>query len=210
MSVSCLCRVLPEQTDRGREKEMLMNGCCLLISDVAENAANPSNVTLDMLPGAAEAQHVRILMTHPHATNGKIDEEFVYGIREIFALASRMDTAVGDCKEAANSQDARDKYFLLPVHEFEVEMAEKINSIEEDVLLRSRTLGNKTKQLIDSRPLAETCVSEKEEFKKRAEALEEETTALHASLLSDSLTPRGGSNPVQLGYLPGTSEAGTI
>ncbi|KAL8273504.1 hypothetical protein Esti_002570 [Eimeria stiedai] len=39
-------------------------------NDIVETQANPSNVTLDALPGPP-AQHVRILMTHPHTANGK-------------------------------------------------------------------------------------------------------------------------------------------
>lgn len=172
-----------------------------LLRDMIETQANPSNATLDMLPGPS-AQHVRILLTHPHSSSGKVGEEYVYGIREVYALASRMDTAVADCKEAANSDDARDKYFLLPIHEFDSEIAAKMESLEEDVLSRSRALSKKTKNLISSMTRANTCVAEKQGFSKQLVSLGETCSSLKGELLTLTQGKSMGDVP-QLGYLHG-------
>lgn len=147
---------------------------------------------------------MRILMTHPHTTNGKVGDQYVYGIREVYALASRLDSAVGDCKEAANSEDARDKYFLLPVHEFDSEIAAKMDSLEEDVLRRSRTLGKKTKLAADSLDRAKNCVAEKEKLKTQTQALAATAATLQGELLKLSFKTQGRDER-ELGYLPGDS-----
>lgn len=149
-------------------------------------------------------QHVRILMTHPHTTNGKVGDQYVYGLREVYALASRLDSAVGDCKEAANSEDARDKYFLLPVHEFDSEIAAKMDSLEEDVLRRSRALSKKTKLAVDSLDKAKSCVAEKEKLKTQTQALAATAATLQGELLKLSSESQGRDER-ELGYLPGDS-----
>ncbi|KAL8429816.1 hypothetical protein ACSSS7_006314 [Eimeria intestinalis] len=170
-------------------------------SDVVETLANPSNVTLDALSGPP-AQTLRILMTHPHAANGKVGEGFVYGIREVYVLASRLDTAVSDCKEAANTEDASDKYFLIPIHEFDAEVADKMESLDNDVASRSRTLSRKTKDLSSSMSRATTCVAEKEGFSKRIESQREVSLSLREKVLSLTTSKNPGDMQT-LGYLPG-------
>ncbi|KAL8451071.1 hypothetical protein Emag_002944 [Eimeria magna] len=170
-------------------------------TDIMETQANPSNVTLDALAGPP-AQRVRILMTHPHAANGKVGEGFVYGIREVYVLASRLDTAVSDCKEAANTDDARDKYFLIPIHEFDAEVAAKMESLDTDVSSRSRTLSRKTKDLASSMSRATTCVADKESFSKRLESQREASLSLKEKLLTLTSSTNPRDTP-RLGYLPG-------
>ncbi|KAL8424874.1 hypothetical protein Efla_002993 [Eimeria flavescens] len=172
-------------------------------NDVLETHANPSNVTYDMLPGPA-AQHLRIVMTHPHSVYGKVGEEYLYGIREIFALASRIDTSVADCKEAANTDDARDKYFLLPIHEYDSELASKIESLDADVASRARTLSRKTKEITSSMTRANTCVVEKEDSSQRINTLSTASLSLKEELLGLTGAKHAGETP-KLGYLPGDS-----
>lgn len=165
-------------------------------------SANPSNVTLDALPGT-ETQFLRILMTHPHETFGKVDETYLYGIREVYVMASTMESIVGDCKEAANSDDARDKYFFQPIREFDIKQGTKLDSLEKDVISRTRTLDEKVELLLKSVTKGKVCLSEKEDFKTNLQDIGPaiETVKLRQMELRDRR--QSDDSRILLGFQPG-------
>ena len=52
-------------------------------------------------------------------TSRRFQGHLLYGIRSVSAFADRMRTVVSDCEKAAKSGDARDKYFLSYVGEYD-------------------------------------------------------------------------------------------
>lgn len=141
-------------------------------------------------------------MTHPHETYGKVDDNYLYGIREIYVMASTMESSVGDCKEAANSDDARDKYFFQPIHEFDVKEGTKLDSLERDVISRTRTLDTKVDLLLKSLGKGKVCLSEKEEFREKLQDLGSAAESIQLShmQLKDG---RQRDNHIILGFQPG-------
>nr|CEL74060.1 TPA: antigenic protein, putative [Toxoplasma gondii VEG] len=135
-------------------------------SELASNMANPSNSTLEVFAGS-EAQFLRIALLQPHSKNGKVGDKYFYGIRDVEVLANRLQTVVGDCREAANSNDARDKYFVESTSTFDPAFADKISSIDDDVLDRTEALDKKTNELRNVLPHAKACLSEKQEYEGR-------------------------------------------
>jgi len=62
---------------------------------------------------------LRIRMTLPHPTLGNSDGHAVYGIRDVRVLAASARAIVQDCAEAEDNTDARDKFFMVAVPEFD-------------------------------------------------------------------------------------------
>nr|CEL69159.1 TPA: LCCL domain containing protein, related [Neospora caninum Liverpool] len=132
----------------------------------AVNPANPAADTLDELH-AAVAQFIQIRMLKPHPRLGKADDSFVYGIYEVHVYANRLGSAVAPCTEAANSDDARDKYFVEYVTSFNPVLADKITSMEDDILFRQRGLNTKAQELETLLPEMEGCRNDKLQFAER-------------------------------------------
>ncbi|PFH35910.1 F5/8 type C domain-containing protein [Besnoitia besnoiti] len=132
----------------------------------AATPANPSVDSLDELHGAL-AQFIEIRMLKPHPRLGKSDENLFYGIYEVHVYANRLGSAVAPCAEAANSDDARDKYFVEYVTSFNPSLADKITSMESGVLLRQKALNSKAKELEALFPDMEACRSDKLQFAER-------------------------------------------
>merc|ERR1740121_1190574 len=62
---------------------------------------------------------LRIRMHEPHPVWGVLDGQALYGIKSIRAKASTKRAIVRDCAEAEENVDARDKFFLTAVPEFD-------------------------------------------------------------------------------------------
>lgn len=70
--------------------------------------------------GPAVSGHVlRIRMTKPHPTLGKFEGHALYGIKSVQVLAKSAKMVVQDCAEAEENVDARDKFFMVAVPEFD-------------------------------------------------------------------------------------------
>merc|ERR1740121_632199 len=62
---------------------------------------------------------LRIRMHEPHPVWGVLDGHALYGIKSIRAKTSTKRAIVSDCAEAEENVDARDKFFLTAVPEFD-------------------------------------------------------------------------------------------
>merc|ERR1712051_1023776 len=86
-------------------------------TEVFSTTVNMVNVT--QLPlGQTVASKVRVTMRKPHPIYGKILGQSVYGIRSLAILAPRLQVILDECSAAAQSKDARDKYFSSAVSNF--------------------------------------------------------------------------------------------
>ncbi|XP_026193943.1 uncharacterized protein LOC34617699 [Cyclospora cayetanensis] len=128
--------------------------------DVASNPANPSASTRDSL-GGVDAQYIRILMQKPHPRLGKREEKYRYAIKELGIFASKLEPGIGNCRDAANSDDARDKYFVSYVSTFDSEFAKKIPALGKDVIAKRRSLEVLSGKIEELFPDMETCRDEK-------------------------------------------------
>ncbi|PFH37677.1 F5/8 type C domain-containing protein [Besnoitia besnoiti] len=162
-------------------------------SEFASNVANPSNSTLEVFAGR-EAQVIRIALLQPHSKHGKVGDKYVYGIRGVEVLANRLQTVVGDCREAANSADARDKFFVESTSAFDPAFADKVSSMDYDVIDRTRALGKKTEELYTALPHAKTCVSQKKDYGERLKKAKAESSTIAGQY--DYFTQLQSSKPV--------------
>lgn len=122
--------------------------------------------TKDPLDGM-EASIVRIRMQQPHPRLGKIEEKYRYAIKEISIFANKLEPAVGDCKEAASSDDARDKYFISYVMGFDPGLVQKTASLGVDLVAKKKNLqqlASKVEELFTS---MDECREEKTQQKQR-------------------------------------------
>merc|ERR1712032_687073 len=65
------------------------------------------------------ATKARLIMHEPHAIYGRFQGHTVYGIKSVSLYASRLRSIVDSCANAGKSVDARDKYFMSYVGEFD-------------------------------------------------------------------------------------------
>ncbi|KAL8455770.1 hypothetical protein Emag_000344 [Eimeria magna] len=138
--------------------------------DVADNPANPSTTTRDPLDGVA-AQYLRINMRRPHPRLGKHEDMYRYAIKEISVFASKLEPGIGDCREAANSDDARDKYFIVYVSSFDSEFAKKVATLGTDLIAKRKSVEDASGMLEELFPDMSTCLEEKIQHDHRVSAL---------------------------------------
>ena len=68
--------------------------------------------------GTQQVKMIRILLTKPNPKLGSIDGHMLYGIQGVYLKSHRLRPNVEQCVVAAGSDDARDKWFLVEVTEF--------------------------------------------------------------------------------------------
>jgi hypothetical protein len=79
--------------------------------EVFATTVNMDKITLIPL-GLSAVSGVRVIMQAPHPVYGKISGHSVYGISTFSVKTTSVKTVLDDCSSAAESKDARDKYFL--------------------------------------------------------------------------------------------------
>jgi len=100
---------------------------------------------------------LRIRMTKTHSTLGTVDGHAMYGIKNIRVVASSARVVVQDCLEAEGSPDARDKFFMVAVPEFDPTAA---SSSKQNVALLTaaeKRLGRMLAQLYGAMPSLAAC-----------------------------------------------------
>jgi len=76
-------------------------------------------VRVSRIPLGLTASKVRVDMKKPHPLHKTASGQPVYGIKSLTVLARRLDITLDDCAAAAQSKDARDKYFPVSASDFE-------------------------------------------------------------------------------------------
>lgn len=84
------------------------------VFDTTVNAVSSTYVPL----GGKLASKLKIVMSESHSMHGKLDGHTVFGIRTIAISAAKMHAILEDCSVAAQSADARDKYFPVSVSDY--------------------------------------------------------------------------------------------
>jgi len=89
---------------------------------VYSTSGNNLRTSRHVIP-ATSGSALRIRMTKPHPTMGNSGGHALYGIKDIRVLANSARIIVQDCTEAEDNTDARDKFFMVAVPEFDPKAA---------------------------------------------------------------------------------------
>ena len=93
----------------------------------------------------------------PHAVYGHFQDHAIYGIRSIAVYAPRLQSVVDNCANAAKSTDARDKYFLSYVGEFDPFPAKALQTELPLLEAAKASLTTTISDLADVFPRLESC-----------------------------------------------------
>lgn len=110
-------------------------------------------------------------MQRPHPRLGKHEEKYRYAIKEISIFANKLEPGIGDCHEAANSDDARDKYFINYVSVFDTEFAKKTAALGADLISKRKGLEELSGELEKHFPDMDACREEKVQYNQKLSAL---------------------------------------
>lgn len=80
------------------------------------------------VPLHGPARLVRISMRETHPVHGTFESHALYGIKSIVMHGSPLAAVVEDCGVAANSKDARDKYFAVAANEHDLSAGTALRS----------------------------------------------------------------------------------
>ncbi|CAG9474050.1 unnamed protein product [Plasmodium vivax] len=174
---------------------------------IAENLANPSFVTMDSLKNV-ETRYIKIVMMKPHPKHGEMGDQFLYGIRSIEVQANNLESIISYCRDAANSDDARDKYFVEYITEFDQDLTNKLINLEDDVSKNVNSISDNLSKLEELLPNIETCVEEKKEYDEELKESKEKANELNDKLSSlVSVNSIHDNDLLRLGMLPGDSSS---
>merc|ERR1712003_261831 len=76
-------------------------------------------VKASRIPLGLTVSKVRLDMKEPSPSIGDVSDHPAYGINSVVLLSPRLQASLGDCADVSQSKDARDKYFAVPVSEFD-------------------------------------------------------------------------------------------
>ncbi|CRG94563.1 LCCL domain-containing protein, putative [Plasmodium gallinaceum] len=174
---------------------------------IVENLANPSHITIDTLKNI-ETRYIKISMIKPHPNHGKMEDQFLYGIRSIEVQANNLETVIEYCRDAANSDDARDKYFVEYITEFDKDLTNKLINIEDDVSKNVNSISNNLSKLEELLPSIETCLQEKKGYDEELKEFKEKANELNDKLSSlVSVNSVHDNDLLKLGIFPGDSSS---
>jgi len=100
---------------------------------------------------SALAKRIRIIMSEPSSNSAS------YGIHNINVFAMPQKMGVQDCSEASLTGDARDKFFVQQVSEFDPAASTPVRSAAPLLVNAIHDLGKTTASLISSLPKLESC-----------------------------------------------------
>jgi hypothetical protein len=108
--------------------------------------------------GPAVTGHVlRIRMSQPHPTLGKFEGHAVYAIKKVQVLATSAKMIVQDCVEASENIDARDKFFMVAVPEFDPSAARQAKNSAALLAAATSHLGSLLADLYVAMPTLASC-----------------------------------------------------
>ncbi|UKK02164.2 hypothetical protein MACK_001519 [Theileria orientalis] len=142
----------------------------ITFKQIAANLSNASHTTTDAFPGTDFLQ-LRVVMMRPHYLHGVVSGGYVYGIRDLSVLSNNLITVVGDCRAAANSADARDKYFVSYVSAFEPIMSRKITSMENNLHAVIADVSDEMNRLKESLEESASCMDEKQDYEHHIDSI---------------------------------------
>lgn len=122
---------------------------------------NSMNKTV-VVAGGASASSIRLRMKEPHPVWGAAGGDFAYGVRAVRVVGSSASVVVQDCGEAAASEDARDKFFLVSVPEFDSSLAAGARASAELAVKSGDRLAGLLARLVAALPALERCTLRKE------------------------------------------------
>merc|ERR1712012_568417 len=76
-------------------------------------------VKASRIPLGLTASKVRLDMKGPSPSIGAASHRPAYGIKSVVLLSPRLQASLGECADVSRSKDARDKYFAIPVADFD-------------------------------------------------------------------------------------------
>ncbi|EDO08197.1 LCCL domain family protein [Babesia bovis T2Bo] len=164
----------------------------IVFKELARNMSNADHVTIDTLEDR-DFKQLRLVMLRPHHTYGKVEGGYVYGIRQLQVLSSNLETVVGDCRAAANTPDARDKYFVSYVSAFEPALAHEIKNMENEIHGITGEVIDDMATLGDTLDETDTCMQEKKEYDKTLEQIHTRETAMWKQIQMSSLCSKQNS-----------------
>ncbi|KAK1444639.1 LCCL domain containing protein [Babesia gibsoni] len=158
----------------------------IVFTELARNMSNSDHVTMDSLKDK-EFKQLRLVMLRPHHSMGKIPDGFIYGIREMEVLTSNLQTVVGDCRAAANTSDARDKYFVSYVSTFQPKLANEIKNMENEIHGLTGEIMDEMESLTESVDNSDSCMQEKKEYGKTLDHMHNREAGVWKQIQKSSL-----------------------
>jgi len=128
------------------------------------------------------ATKVRLIMHEPHAIYGRFQGHVVYGITSVSLYASRLRSVVDACAIAGKSGDARDKYFLSYVGEFDPYPSKALRSEMPSVEAAKTSMAATIGELTDVLPSLASC-------RKAGARLFSDTTRVNQPISMSPLVP---------------------
>merc|ERR1711976_810313 len=135
-----------------------MGGAYRVLYSTQTNSMNKTVV----VAGGAKATSIRLRMKEPHPVWGAAGGDFAYGVRAVRVVGSSAAVVVQDCGEAAASEDARDKFFLVSVPEFDSSLAAGARASAELAVKSGDRLAGLLARLVAALPSLERCTLRKE------------------------------------------------
>jgi len=123
---------------------------------------------------------MRIRMTRTHPTLGNVDGHAIYGIRNLRVVASSARVVVQDCVEAEGSPDARDKFFMVAVPEFDPIAASAAKQNAALLTAAQKRLGAVLAELYVAMPSLAACGFKASFAKPSAALTQQRTSTSHA------------------------------
>lgn len=120
-------------------------------SDVYSTDSNVLNSTYIRMDSVL-ATKAKVIMRKSHPLYGHAQGHALYGLASVAFYAPRLHTVVADCSETAKSTDARDKYFLSHVAEFDPSAAASILSELPAAEAAARSLAATCRELLVASP----------------------------------------------------------
>merc|ERR1719221_1992324 len=103
------------------------------------------------------ATKARLIMHEPHAIYGRFQGHAVYGIKSVSLYASRLRSIVDSCANAGKSVDARDKYFMSYVGEFDPCPSRALRSELPSLEAAKTSMASTVNEISDVLPFLASC-----------------------------------------------------